>query len=565
MTTDPNIPTPEFSNVFLEDPLAGAFASLWLGEAAYASVRHHLVSMGERAARATPLSARADKQSPALQTHDRAGKRIDRVIHHPDYEKLEELAFGGGIVGLKYDPRFLAEHRAHRHLVGFLMGYSFAQTEPGLYCPICMTDGVGRVLERHGTGEVARETISHLASTSLQELWQGAMFLTEKQGGSDVGADAVTATREGETWRLQGDKWFCSNVDAEAILALARMPGGPPGTRGLGLFLVLRHRPAGNGQSIRIHRLKDKLGVRSMPSGEVTFEGTQGVLVGGVGEGFKQMAEMLNLSRIYNAVASIGAMRRALLEAVAYGTERRAFGKRLSELPLWRATMADLQAEFLGAFSLTFEAVRALDKSDGGDEQAARLVRLATPIAKALTGKSAIFTVSEAMEAIGGNAYIEESILPRLLRDCQVLPIWEGTTNILTLDALRAIRKEGAHEALYARIDGALSAAPADAGARVARVRQRAGASREQLARLAALDDEAQQRGARAWLEGAGRLLGIASLLEASGHEPLHEVCLAAVDRMLARPFSVSPVAASGANELAHTESILIAAGWTGQ
>jgi len=563
MTVDPNIPTPEFSNLFLEDPLAGEFAALWLGDSSYEAVRGHLVDMGERAARATPLSARADKHSPALQTHDRAGRRIDRIEYHPDYERLEELAYGGGIVALKYEPRFLDVHRRNRHLVGFLMGYSFAQTEPGLYCPVCMTDGVGRVLERHGVGDVARETIAHLASRSRAELWQGAMFLTEKQGGSDVGANAVEAVRDGDAWRLHGDKWFCSNVDAEAILTLARMPDGAPGTRGLGLFLVLRHRPEGNGRSIRIHRLKDKLGVRSMPSGEVTFEGTVAHLIGGEGRGFKQMAEMLNLSRMYNAVASVGGMRRAILEAAAYGSKRRAFGRTLVELPLWRATMADLQAEFLGSFALTFEAVRALDRADNGDAQAARLVRLVTPMAKALTGKTCIFAVSEAMEAIGGNAYIEESILPRLLRDCQVLPIWEGTTNILTLDVMRAIRKEACHEALFARLDEALSAPPVQARSRVDQIRARASASLRELQRLATLDDEGQQRGARAWLEQAGRWLGVASLIEASGRDALRDVCLAAVDRMLARPFAVSPVASSGAVDLAGTEEVLLPSIWS--
>lgn len=551
-----NIPKIEFENLFLEDEVGQAFWAHWLGAEAYGELRDRFVSMGERGAKATPLSARADKQGPVLQTHDDRGERIDRVVYHPDYHALEELSYGGGIIGLKYDPTFLARHRAIRHLVGFGAGYYFGQTEMGLYCPICMTDGVGRVLERHAEPELARDTIAHLASTRREDLWRGAMFLTEKQGGSDVGANEVSARRDGNRWLLRGDKWFCSNVDAEAILALARMPDGPEGTRGLGLFLVLRHRPAGNGAAIRIHRLKDKLGVRSMPTGEVTLEDVEGYLIGGVGQGFKQMAEMLNLSRMYNSVASVAAMRRALLEASAYGEGRGAFGKRLWDLPLWRAGMADLEAEFLATFAMVFEATRALDAADGGDDQARRLVRLLTPMAKALSGKAAIFTVSEAMEAIGGNGYIEESVLPRLLRDAQVLPIWEGATNILVLDGLRAVRKEASHEALFARISTAIETGP-EAGRAALRDRMRA--NQKALVALALQEPEAQQRGARGWMEAVGRTLQLALLHEASADEALRQVCEAASLRIAVRQYSTVPLGAN-ASGLEQTEEILLRA-----
>ena len=233
------------------------------------------------------------------------------------------------------------------------------------------------------------------------------------------------------------------------------MQAGSAGPKGLGLFRVLRHRPVNNGMTIRIHRLKDKLGVRSMPTGEVTLESTEVFLIGGIGDGFKQMTEMLNLSRLYNAVGSLAGMRRAILEALAYGAERRAFGHKLWDLPLWRASMADLSAEQIGYFLLVFEAVRALDRSDMADDDGHRLGRLLIPMVKALGGKASMFAASEAMEAIGGNAYIEESILPRLLRDVQVLPIWEGTTNILTLDAMRAIKREQSGPAFAERAEEA--------------------------------------------------------------------------------------------------------------
>lgn len=553
-----NIPEIRFANLFDEDPLGEEFWKFWFGTARFSELRSHFSALGESGALATELSARADKQGPTLQTHDARGIRIDRVVQHPDYRELEKLSYGRGIIGIKYQPEFLAKHRAFRHLAGFGAGYYFAQSEIGLYCPICMTDGVGRVLERRPKGPqtpLYAMTIAHLSASEPGELWQGAMFLTEKQGGSDVGSNAVTATRQGSLWLLNGDKWFCSNVAADAILALARMPEGAPGTKGLGLFLVLRRKPAGNSATIRIHRLKDKLGVRSMPTGEVTFENTRAFLIAGENEGFKQMAEMLNLSRLYNAVASVAGMRRALLEALKYGAGRNAFGRKLEELPLWRATMADLIAEHIGIFVLVFETVRALDRADNGDEEARKLMRISIPMAKALSGKLAVFAVSEAMEAIGGNAYIEESILPRLLRDCQVLPIWEGTTHILTLDALRAIQKEGSHEALFARIRLALThAKPLDCEP----VKARLGDDVKRLDTLLKLPAELQQREARLWLEGAGRTFTLALLLENAAHPPLHKACLAAYQRLAVRPTGVMPVCHGNPAELVDTEAVLL-------
>ena len=563
-TVPSNIPRARFDNLLHSDPLAEAFWPHLLGKESWEAVRGHFAAMGEAGARATPLSALADQQGPRLVTHNAAGERVDEIVYHPAYRELEALAYGGGIVAAKYDPEFLG--RGIRHQVGFGAGYYFAQSDIGLYCPVCMTDGVGRVLEQHPDLPAANRALGHIASRDPAHLWRGAMFITEKQGGSDVGANAVTAREEGGIWRLNGDKWFCSNVDAEAILALARLPDAPPGTRGLGLFLVLRDDPDGNGKSIRIHRLKEKMGVRCVPTGEVTLENTAAFLLAGSGEGFKEMAEMINLSRLYNAVASLAGMRRGLLEALAYGSERMAFGKRLWEQPLWRASLADLMAEHLAATVLVFETARALDRADSGDESEGGLSRLLTPIAKAITGKQGVFTVSETMEAIGGNAYIEESILPRLLRDTQVLPIWEGATNILILDVLRALERERAHEAFFARINEALEAAAAAPGLIPARAVTQARAHlrlvQESLVELETLDAESRQRAGRQWMEAAGRAFSMALLLEAATSAGLTAPCLAAFNRVSARPFGTAPLAGSDAVLLAETEEALLRAGY---
>jgi alkylation response protein AidB-like acyl-CoA dehydrogenase len=339
----------------------------------------------------------------------------------------------------------------------------------------------------------------------MREVWTGAMFLTEKIGGSDVGANETIA-RQGSlgSWSVTGEKWFCSNVDADAILVTARPEGAATGTKGLKTWLVLRE----NAPGLAIDRIKDKLGVRSMPTGEVTLDGVPAAEVGG----FAAIAEMLNLSRLYNSVAAVAVMGRAILEARHYIERRRTFGKRVIEHALAEATLLDAEAEHLGALHLTLETVDLLGRADRGDESAVRERRFLTPVVKAVTGKLAVPVVSECMELIGGNAYIEESPMPRLLRDAQVLPIWEGTTNILALDALRAARKEGGHRVTLDRIRRVL---PDEAAA---------------LERALASIEERQARG---WMDRVARALEIA-LLREEGED-------SAADRLARRPLGLVP------------------------
>ena len=414
-----------------------------LSEGAWQWAEPQLAAMGERAAReVAPLAAIADRETPRLVTHDHRGARISRVDYHPAYREMERIAYGSGMIAMKYQTH---EHSQYATFIGFALGYMFAMAECGLYCPVCMTDGVARVLTRHGTHEQVMRVVPHLTSTDPATLWTGGMFLTERAGGSDVGANETVAKKNGDgTWRLSGHKWFCSNVDAEAVLVTARAEGAGEGTKGLRTFLLLTRDNPG----VTIERLKDKLGVRSMATGEVTLKDAVAEEVGG----FAAMADMLNLSRLYNAVASCGVIGRAVYEARHYIERRHAFGRPVLEWPLAQETFWDIEAEHAAALMLTFETVDAMCRADHGDEEAARIVRILTPIAKAVTGKLAVPCVSEAMELIGGNGYIEESPMPRLLRDAQVLPIWEGTTNILVLDALRVMHKDGSQELLLSRI-----------------------------------------------------------------------------------------------------------------
>jgi acyl-CoA dehydrogenase len=398
-----------------------------LGDALWQTASPRLAKMGERAAiEVAPLAAIADRERPRLVTHDERGNRINRVEYHPAYREMERIAYGSGLISTRSDDSFLT----------FALGYLFAMAEMGLYCPLCMTDGVARVVTKFGKRDQIDRVVPHLVTGE----WTGGMFLTERAGGSDVGANETVA-RDG---RLSGQKWFCSNVDAQAVLATARPEGAQAGIRGIRTYLLLTRDNPG----VTIDRLKEKLGVRSMPTGEVTLSDAPAEEVGD----FHAIAEMMNLSRLYNSVASVAVIGRAIHEARWYIERRRAFGKRVSEFPLVEETLFDLEAEHLGALLMTFETVDALRRADRGDAEAARLLRILIPVVKAVTGKLAVPCVSEAMELMGGNGYIEEWPMPRLLRDAQVLPIWEGTTNILALDMLRTARKERGHELMLQRI-----------------------------------------------------------------------------------------------------------------
>jgi len=454
------------------------------------SLEPRLIEMGERAAfEVAPLAQIADRESPRLVTHDARGNRINRVDYHPSYREMERIAYGSGMITVNY-----VDSKPTSRTFGFALGYLFAMAEMGLYCPLCMTDGVARVLTGHGTEEQIARVVPRLASSDRDTLWTGGMFLTERAGGSDVGANE-TIERNG---RLTGQKWFCSNVDADAVLVTARPEGAPAGTRGLRTYLLLQRDNPG----ITIDRLKEKLGVRSMPTGEVTLRDAPAEEVGG----FEAIADMLNMSRLYNAVASVAVIGRAIHEARWYIERRQAFGRPVIEFPLALETMMDLEAEHAGAMLLTFETIDALQR---GDE---RLLRILTPIAKAVTGKLAVPCVSEAMELIGGNGYIEESPMPRLLRDAQVLPIWEGTTNILMLDALRTANKEAGHELLIERIRARF---PREAEAL--------------LASYANLDE----RDTRGWVDRLARMFELTLLAENGYGEH--------VDRLIDRPLGLMP------------------------
>ncbi|HEY0592049.1 MAG TPA: acyl-CoA dehydrogenase family protein, partial [Thermoanaerobaculia bacterium] len=496
-----HIPDPPEISYWDASPALRALLQRRLAPVEFAWAEPQLRAMGALAAREiAPRAQIADQESPRLVTHTPKGERCNRVDYHPAYREMERIAYGSGMVSMKYDPAVLEAHGESIQIVSFALGYLFAMGEMGLYCPVCMTDGVARIVTRYGTPDQAARVVPRMGAPDAERRWTGAMFVTERAGGSDVGANETVARRAADgTWRLTGHKWFCSNVDAQAVLVTGRPEGAQPGTRGLETFLLI----APGTEGVAIERIKDKLGVRSMPNREVQLTGAPAEHVAG----FPAMLEMMNLSRLYNSVAAVAVIGRAIHEARFHVERREAFGQPVVRHPLAQETLRDLEAEHRAALLLTFHAVETLGRADRGDDAAARELRALIPLVKAVTGKLAVPCVSEAMEMIGGNAYIEESPLPRLLRDAQVLPIWEGTTNILVLDFLRVAKKHRGHEALLARVRSALP---------------------EEADEIAAAFDGLEEKDARGWMDRLARALERTLLAEAGDTE--------AFDRLAARP-----------------------------
>jgi len=416
-------------NFFNSDIILQHFIKTFYSKAGFSFMKNRLEKLGADAAtKMDKLSQLADKNPPVLQKRNAFGEDINEIEFHPAYESLKQIAVESAMFQVKWDADLYQKFKSERHALSFGAGYLFAMVECGLFCPLCMTDGVARIISRFGGKEDQQRLLPQIATLQAEELYTGAMFLTEKAGGSDVGANLVSAKAVGDGYyKLNGEKWFCSNANAELILALARTNPEITGTKGLSIFLIEKELPDGLPNHKNIVRLKDKIGVRSMASAEIILEDTVGKLIGKEGQGFYIMAEMINLSRLYNSVAASASIRRVLIEAFQYLSYRKTFGKITLEHVYF-----------------TWHTILTLDKADNGDKNAQQLIRLLTPMLKKSTAEGAVYVCREAMEAIGGIAYIEESVIPKFLRDALVLPIWEGAGNIMVLDMLRAAFKENA-------------------------------------------------------------------------------------------------------------------------
>jgi acyl-CoA dehydrogenase len=388
-----------------------------------------------------------DNHGPELHTYDKHGEVLNEVEYHPTQFDNERLVREHGAIADSFHaPPGRDERMPHSHSVAMEHLLSYADT--GLGCPTGMTAAAALVLERFDEGEF-EEYFKGATAREYEDSLSAGMFLTEQQGGSDVGATETVAEQADDgTWRLTGEKWFCSNLDGDFIFTLARPPDAPDGTTGLGMFLVPREKRTGERNDYYFRRLKDKLGTISVPTGEVEFDDTEAYLLGNVEEGFSYMAVMLNRSRLAVAAWCLGIIGRSLLESKIHTANREAFGEPLDEKPLMREDLVDMAVEYEAATAFTYEAAQWFDRwarEGGDDDEAYRLMRPLLSTAKYRTGRLGVDAASYATEIQGGNGYINGFVTERLFRDAQVHPIWEGTTNMLALDVVRTAESEASH------------------------------------------------------------------------------------------------------------------------
>jgi acyl-CoA dehydrogenase len=452
---------PQLGNQYDDDPLIRDYLARTLPPDVLAAVEGELRDLGELSGgHFHRLQMEDAANEPRHIPWDPWGNRVDRIEVTPLWRQAQALSAERGLVAAAYDSSFGAFARVHQ----FALNYLIAPSLDVYSCPLAMTDGAARTLLESGNRALIERAVSRLTSRDPQVMWTSGQWMTERTGGSDVGLSETVARQDGSGWRLYGTKWFSSATTAEMALTLARPEGSGAGGRGLALFFVELRDQNGRLRGITVNRLKDKLGTRKVPTAELTLDGTPATLVTPTPEnGIRSIAPMLNITRTWNSIIATALMRRSVALAKDYARRRHAFGAPLAQKPLHVDTLAGMQAESEGAVLLAFRAAELLGRIESGtaSERDLVLARVLIPIAKLTTGKQAVSIASEALESFGGAGYVEDTGLPRLLADAQVLPIWEGTTNVLSLDTLRALGQTGGFEAVHAEIQEALAAARA--------------------------------------------------------------------------------------------------------
>jgi acyl-CoA dehydrogenase len=418
----------------------------YMGDTAYNAAHESLTAFGATCATIIDEAAKVEDHignHPRLERYNGIGERIESIEFHPNHDKIGRLVWDSGVLALQAAPG----NTVHQMALSYLLTHN---GEAGHACSLACTAGLIRALQQVGSEELKARFLPPLLERDYDAMQHGAQFLTEVQGGSDVGAIAVTAQQDsGGDWRINGEKWFCSNINADQFLILARA-NDQQGTRGLGLFLVPRKLDDGSINNFALRRLKDKLGTRTLASAELDFTDAVAYPVGAIEQGFKNAVELvLNTSRLMNAVDCAAVMRRAHLEAAHYACTRQAFGGAIIEYPLVQEALADLLTEYHAAVASSFALAHLVDRIDLGEasEDERGAYRMLVNLNKYITSIRGSEMVHRAIEVLGGNGAIESfSILPRLYRDMIVLESWEGTHNVLCAQVLRDIARYRIHE-----------------------------------------------------------------------------------------------------------------------
>lgn len=384
--------------------------------------------------------------TPWLRLFDRFGERVDEIVFPPDYKKMLRKGYRAGAVWRAFEENSLVSC--------YLLGYVTAFYDPGLYCPYTVSLATAVALDKYGDDKLKARFLPKLLSPD-DTVWQGATWMTEAKGGSDLGATVETAAKlAGDRWLLTGDKYFGSNVGAELAVVAARPEGAAGDVRGLALFLLPRQRENGT-LNYCVRRLKDKIATRSVPTGEVELRLSEAYLLGQPEGGIHLILEVLNLSRVANSVGSVALMQRALADALEFAEQRRAFGKPIIEHSLLRKQFEDRVGDLKSAFVLAWEAVERLDavwRQTPPYSDSYHLFRLVAHLAKYWTAERAAQTAKWAMEVHGGAGVLAEYGVERWFREAMILAIWEGTSHRQLLDGLEAMERKGAHRLLLRQL-----------------------------------------------------------------------------------------------------------------
>ncbi|GBE64372.1 DNA alkylation response protein [Mycobacterium sp. MFM001] len=450
-------------NWYRSDPSLQFTMAYYLRPDELAVAEPHLDRIGELMGGPVARWAEETDRNPArLERYDRWGHDVSRVVQPPSFTASKRAVLDAH-QALKDDAR---KAGLNPSLPLFAANYLLDQADIGMGCALGTGGGMVKSLVAAYAPADVRDHV--LAKFETGE-WEGetAQLLTERTGGSDLGALETTATRHGDSWRLNGFKWFASNCDGQVFVVLAKPEGAPDSSRGVATFLVLRTRRDGSRNGVRIRRLKDKLGTRSVASGEVEFVDAEAFLLSGEpsgegshdGKGLGRMMELTNAARLGIALFAVGNARRALVESLCYAQRRVAFGDRLIDKPLMRRKLAEMIVDVEAAQAMVFDGTGLANHR----QPRAVRQRIAVPVTKLKVCRLGITMSSDAIEIHGGNGYIENWPVARILRDAQVNTIWEGPDNILCLDVRRGIEKIQAHQPLLERLHDAVSVSDDDA------------------------------------------------------------------------------------------------------
>ena len=516
---------PTLGNQYEDDRVLRSYLARVFPRDLFREIEASLREMGELAGGELYQMQLADRlNEPTLTQWDAWGNRIDRVELTRLWRRAESIAAEHGVVATAYEQKHGSLSRVHQCALAYL----FTPSTDIYSCPLAMTDGAARTLLGSGNQALIDRAVPHLTTRDPKKFWTSGQWMTEITGGSDVGSSETIARQDGDgSWRLYGNKWFTSAITSQVALTLARPEGNPPGSRGLALFYLELRDDSGRLRNIRIDRLKDKLGTRKVPTAELTLDGTAAHLVLGTTDGVRNITPVLNITRLWNGISAVSLMRRGVALAIDYARKRTAFGAPLSQKPLHMDTLAGLQAETEAAFHLAFLVAELTGRAEAGeiDEAEASLLRLLVPVMKLVTGKQAVTVASEVLEAFGGAGYVEDTGLPALLRDSQVLPIWEGTTNVLSLDVLRALgSNDTVFQTLKAEVNRCLESVRDSTLTETAHItRSTLEHAESWWARAREEDKQTLEAGARRFAMTLGRTMELALLIKHAQWSEEHE------------------------------------------